>query len=264
MEQLNVYQLYDLGKAIHPLTEMTPGDQFHEYVIDLTNASVELDLLINGNVIPIEICKPIATRLLEELNKLLDRKRNPDWERVTSSYTLSSVRHYAKEFETVFAAEVQNLATYSVSKKGIYDTNDLIARADEIFPDSIRRQISEQTKRDFREAGRCLAFDLATAAGFHIARAVEGTVIDYLEVLCPQVMSSLRDNQRNLGAYIRLAKENGGDERVCSSLDQFRDLHRNPLIHPESTLTTEEATMLMGIAQSAMSFIVLDIQKRKR
>ena len=78
----------------------------------------------------------------------------------------------------MFSTEVQIIVTYFVSKKAIYDTNDLIAREDEIFADNVCQHVSEQSKHDMREAGKCLAFDLATAAGFHIARAVEGTLVD--------------------------------------------------------------------------------------
>jgi hypothetical protein len=154
------------------------------------------------------------------------------------------------------------MATYFVSKKAIYDTNDLILRADELFSEPIRQRLSDQVKHDVRETGKCLAFDLATAAGFHITRALEGVVLDYLQILCPKEIASLKDSQRNLGNYIKMASDHEGDLKVCNSLDQFRDLHRNPLIHPETVLSVDEALTLLGIAQSAIVAIVMDIQKR--
>ena len=123
--------------------------------------------------------------------------------------------------------------------------------------------MNDQSKLDIREAGKCLAFDLATASGFHIARAVEGVLVEYLKLLCPTIYADLKDSQRNLGYYIKIAKENNGEPKVCSSLDQFRDLHRNPLIHPEAVLTVDEAVTLLGIAQSTIVATILEIAKQK-
>ena len=178
-------------------------------------------------------------------------------------FELFQIIEGAKEFETVFSAEVQNMATYFVSKKGIYDTNDLISHAEDMFPSGVKECISEQAQTDIRESGKCLAFDLATASGFHVARAVEGVLLDYLTLLCPSVVANLKENQRNLGSYIKLARENKGDDKVCNSLDQFRDLHRNPLIHPEAVLTIDDAVALLGIAQSAIISLALQIAKLK-
>ena len=192
-----------------------------------------------------------------------EEREKLDWDRNVEIFDIYEVIEGAKEFETIFAAEVQNMATYFVSKKGIYDTNDLIGRADELFTSDVRKILSDQSRRDICEAGRCLAFDLATAAGFHIARAVEGTLVDYLKLLCPQEFEQLKESSRNLGAYIKMAREHGGNDKVCGALDQFRDLHRNPLIHPESVLSIDEAVTLLGIAQSAIVAIVLDTVKIK-
>ena len=117
--------------------------------------------------------------------------------------------------------------------------------------------------RDIREAGKCLAFDLGTAAGFHIARAVESVVLQYLNILCPQALENLSDGDKNLGKYVGLARKHGADEKVCASLDQFRLLHRNPLMHPDESIDVEEAMILLAIASSAIFGIMLDIMNRE-
>ncbi len=50
-----------------------------------------------------------------------------------------------------------------------------------------------------------------------------------------------------------------GSAKVLSCLQQIKDLHRNPLMHPEETLTLEEAISLFGICQSAISAMLKEI-----
>jgi hypothetical protein len=57
-------------------------------------------------------------------------------------------------------------------------------------------------------------------------------------------------------------KDAKADLKVVAALDQIRDLHRNPNIHPEEVLTLDEALALLGIAQSAILGMVRDVRKR--
>ena len=70
---------------------------------------------------------------------------------------------------------------------------------------------------------------------------------------------------KNLGRYIEaLGKEGvkkGIDPKVIAALDQFRDLYRNPIMHPDVNLTLDEAQILFALAQSAISAVILDIIK---
>ncbi len=54
----------------------------------------------------------------------------------------------------------------------------------------------------------------------------------------------------------------GADSKVTAALDQIRDLHRNPLMHPEDTLTLPEADALFGLAEAAIVAIIRDLQRR--
>ena len=69
---------------------------------------------------------------------------------------------------------------------------------------------------------------------------------------------------RNWGAYIRILRTKGADEKVIASLDQIRELHRNPVMHPEETLSSDEATTLFGIAQSAILAMVNAIPRHRQ
>ena len=265
MKYINISNFYKLGQQLQQLSELAPGKPLKDYYFTLLVAESWVDFFINDEMIPMTVCKGAAIKISDSIKRVAPRAQEEreklDMEREVSYMDLYGIIEGAKEFEIVFSAEAQNMATYFVSKKGIYDTNDLVLKADNLLTDAVKDLISDEAKTDIREAGRCLAFDLATAAGFHIARAVERVLIDYLKVLCPDKINNLNDGQRNLGGYIKLAKDNGCEARVCNSLDQFRELHRNPLMHPEAVLTIDEAIVLLGIAQSAIVSTATEISK---
>src|SRR5690606_18328994 len=99
-----------------------------------------------------------------------------------------------------------------------------------MFSDDIKKHMSERSVEDIKAAGRCLAFELYTAVGFHLMRAIEDTMRAYYKFLTGE---SKELSNRNWANYIRKIQEAGGDEKVLGVLDQIRDMHRNPISHPE-------------------------------
>jgi hypothetical protein len=57
-------------------------------------------------------------------------------------------------------------------------------RPDETFPPEVLGHIPQKTRDDWIAAGQCLAFYLLSASGFHVARAVEGTLEVYYQLFC--------------------------------------------------------------------------------
>jgi hypothetical protein len=154
----------------------------------------------------------------------------------------------------VLNTELGQLDTYFVSRTGIYSTPELIERADEQFAPNIRERFPESTRLDIRQAGRCLAFELPTAAGFHIMRATESILREYYDIYVGK-----KPKTRNWGRYIADLKRTKANPKTVAVIDQIRDLHRNPTIHPETVLSSSEALILFGIAQSAIIAMMEDM-----
>jgi hypothetical protein len=83
----------------------------------------------------------------------------------------------------------------NLPQKGIYNTADLIARAELALGDSLA-VIDDGTQKDFSQPGPCLAFDLPTAAAFHFTRAVE-SVLRKSPLVSLQGISNGRKTSRN-------------------------------------------------------------------
>jgi hypothetical protein len=170
------------------------------------------------------------------------------------------IRTGVENFETVFSAELQTMATYFVSKKLAYSTADLIENAENLFPESIRKDLPSQCIADMKQAGKCIAFETPTAAAFHILRATESVIRLYYERI---VGHAPKVKARNWGAYISVLEKKGADKKVTTFLDHLREQYRNPILHPEEMLTPEEATVLLGASISAILLMMGEIKGKK-
>ena len=171
------------------------------------------------------------------------------------------VRAALSDFERAFLKALKRESVFQVESVGIYDTGALIERADEIFPPDTLSGLVDTARADWRAAGRCLAFELGTAAGFHTIRATESAIHQYYVRVTGDVNMKRKD--RNWGAYVRnfnLHQKKNPNSRVDTKLvalvDQIRLHHRNPVMHPEETLTPHDAYALFNVCQSAILMFV--------
>lgn len=196
----------------------------------------------------LRVCKSSGQALLDAISETFPLDNDQE----IGFFHLVAIRQSLTSFKTVLEAEFQTAATYLVTERRGYDIQSLIERAQVIFPEELIRKVPSALF-DIQEAGKCIAFALGTAAGFHLMRALETVICSYWNVVMEG--TPLPDN-RNLGAYIREMEEAHCDDlptkKVLVSLKQIKDFHRNSLMHPEETLDLDQAIALMGIVQSAV------------
>jgi len=175
---------------------------------------------------------------------------NLERQEALNHYEAYQITSNATTFEHVLAAEFGLMDVYMVSKKRGYDTSDLIMNGIVLFPSDLPTKVPE-AKSDIEQGARCLAFELATASAFHFHRANESVLHRYYDGVTGNLA---RPSGRNIGDYLKvLSDKNVGDPKVISCLRDLKDLHRNPLIHPEESLESiDEAIALLGSIQSAI------------
>ena len=170
-------------------------------------------------------------------------------ETLTSFMILWSIHHDREQFKSVFFAELSVLPAFLATGKEGYDVNTLIDEGQKLFP-ALTISKCPEAESDMREAGKALAFELATSCGFHIFRVTESVFKRYWDHV------SGGDDRSNftIGYYAKeLENKNLGDKKIWETLKQLASLHRNPLIHPEVNLTVEEAIDTLGIARSVIA-----------
>jgi hypothetical protein len=265
MLRVDCYDFYKLGIQIHPLTLMADDITLNDAWISLYLARTELNSFFV--TFSLKTSRNPASALYEAIGALVpddfSQVRFSDGEgkpRVLDFSELNPIRTAAKEFETVLKAELNGWDAFFVSQKGAYSTADLINQAETMLPsEAARTLLSAESKEDIRQAGRCLAFNLGTAAAFHMVRATETFIWKYYEA----VIGTLPPVKvRNWGTYSRnLAKCGKADTRVVGWLDHIRLEYRNPVLHPQEFVTSDGALEFINACIALIMSIVRALEK---
>ena len=157
--------------------------------------------------------------------------------------------------DSALSLELGQAPIFIVTPKGIYDTDNLINDGSSVYGD-LQEHLPQETIEDTNQAARCLAFTLPTASGFHMARSIEAVARKYLLHLgCNE--QELKDS--NWGGYYKLMKNKNGDDTISHHFDRLRSLHRNPMIHPEVTLSMVEAQSFWAMCTSLVISMVAEM-----
>jgi hypothetical protein len=57
-------------------------------------------------------------------------------------------------------------------------------------------------------------------------------------------------------------RDNGAAKEATDTLQNIKDNYRNPLMHPEDTLTPKEAVSLFALCQGMIETLVANMKKR--
>lgn len=261
MRRVNTFAFYTLAKHLKPIEALPETTTYGEVVLPLVNARWQVESLLNNEVVPLRICRHAALQLINTITDIVPKelqeafKSERDRTEVISWWHLNPIREAASRFETVLAEELNVQDTYSVAQKGVYATAELIESAERMIPESLRAKMSDQAIFDLREAGKCLAFETPTASAFHLLRSVESMLLAYYELVTE---SKAPTRMRNWGVYIKNLRATGkADPKILDFLDHIRETYRNPISHPEATITTDEMLVLFGVATAAIVQIAI-------
>jgi hypothetical protein len=259
MIRIDGFYLYTVGYSIHPLSEMSANAPFEDWLLPLYVAQEAVDKLLNSSVYHPQFSRAAGLKLLGVLNNLIAA---PNRTEPVTHYEKYQVATALAEFEHVLAADLGMMNIWLVSQKRGYDTNALIQEGWSLFPDDLRRKVPEAIP-DVVAATQCIAFTLFTAAAFHLHRANESVLHRYYDLV---TNGAPRPGSRNMGDYLaELNKQNVGNPKILSALKDLKDLHRNPLIHPEESLgTIDEAIALLGGVQAAINLMLKAIPEAQQ
>lgn len=255
MQRVNEFQLYELANAVHPLVDLSNDSTYRQSWLDIYSAKTALLNLFNQRAL--EVCLNPANELYEALRAVVPDDFNDATQKLSSlsspeptlGYVAYTIRECVKKFETVLSAELSNSDTYWISPKGTHRTSFLMTSARNELPPAILKTVPQDAAAELDEAGRCLLFDVPTAAASHLFRATESVVRKYYEFVVGAVPAM---KLRNWGAYIAGLKKKDADDKITAYLEHIRTHYRNPVLHPEVLLSSDEAQVLFGVCISAI------------
>lgn len=251
MERINEYYLFKLGAALAPLMQINPNMTVAQGYRFLHPAAVAVQDFIDNQAGLLPICYPEMLALGHALGSAYP-PNDPAGAHVITEAEVLELRRTARAFDTSLAIQLDQLDTYRVMPKGTHDTRKLIGSPEMVF-DFLWKYLCSFAQQDWISASRCMAFDLPTACGFHCLRAMEATVIQYLDA------KGEPHPDRNLGAYAKLLKKIGAVQAAVDWVDHLRTNHRNPLMHPDDILDLPEALAVFSLSGSAITCLIKDM-----
>jgi hypothetical protein len=277
VERVNHYPLYELGKALHALESNTVDNKEVDgraLYYAVVRAKSAVSRLLSGTPFPLGISRTATEELKKAIEGIEDHhftekkddkkqfKMPSSGETILFWDWLWGMNDLIRKFETIFSTEMNGAATYFVPSRGIYSTAALIDFADKSFPENIFGHIPEKAKSDWRAAGRCLAFSLLSATGFHVARAVEATLEVYYQLYtgAPGTLHSWHDYLKALEAVASTGSSPAPASKTLAELRQMKDDYRNPVMHPRVTLSENDARILFDNGESLIIAMAEEIK----
>ena len=277
MKRLNLIEYFELGGALRVLEPMLDKTaKKGEILLPLIRAEENLSDFIKTES-SMQTCIESAKTLLDDIRELLSShfyertdtgmtfRADLDLEKEVTQWESHGAKKSLEAFCHVFAAECRQGETYYVEQIAIYHTPSLVREAALRFNAEVRKFIPPDALIEFNEAGKCLAFGLHTASGFHSLRAMEIVMLDYYSVVSGKYRAF-----KSWGECIKALKEltvRGEIDKnpfptpkVVAMLDRVRDLDRNPLMHPQDILTAVTAENLFSVSAATITELALDIK----
>jgi hypothetical protein len=230
MLRMNPYGFYNLAARLQFIAGLTAESRYGDVFLPLIGARLELHGLLGNTFVPVRTCRAVAIALIAAITRIIPVDVNnaisQNKDATLDPADLFMVQDAFRRFETVLKEELSLVNTYSVSQKGAYSTEILIANARGMFPSPVASRLPPQAANDFDQAGRCLAFETSTAAAFHVFRAIEAVMTEYYEYVTGKKKPT---KMRNWAVYIdQMGKSGKADAKILDLLNHIRDKYGSP------------------------------------
>lgn len=275
MERINQFDFFNLGQKLKALRAFSGTVAAEPAFIPVWEAFHTVDQLRQGAPIQLGVSRACAAALAAKLDDVLtnhfrevDEDGDNGWKFPTAEtpaipfWRWTQVTKALDEFEMIFREEMREAATYRVPQRGIFDTPRLVDAADETFPVETLSVMTGKARDEWRSAGRCLAFNLLSASGFHVTRAVESTMEHYYNLFSGKsgTLRSWNDYLKALEALDDTAPHGKPSAKTLAELRQMKDDYRNPIAHPRVVLSEPDARMLFANGESLIIAMAQEIR----
>ncbi|MGH7026338.1 hypothetical protein [Brevundimonas sp.] len=206
---------------------------------------------------------PVSRRAARDLEKYCNEnlvEENEDVSSLIGQERADEIKKLASRLRPTINAESLGLFAYLTTEKR-FSTENLMTDPWKLFAEGIKGRIDDVPVRDIEDAAKCIVFERATAAAFHLLRATEAVLKQFY---CHHI----RRNRGQLmwGPMISglRAKRNPPDSALLDHLDSIRRNFRNPTQHPEKIYDMVEAQDLFGVCIDVLNRMSSDLPDRSQ
>jgi hypothetical protein len=160
----------------------------------------------------------------------------------------------ANRLRETIEAESLDFQAYVVTDKR-YPVKSLLDDPQNLMTPGVYNSISTMAQVDFVQACRAIAFELPTAAAFHLLRGTEEVLRKYYcEIVKQKRVSPLLWGPMVAG--LRKRKTNAPPAELLNNLDNLRVGFRNPTQHPDKIYDIHEAQDLLSLCIDVINRMV--------
>lgn len=264
-------ELYELGRAVGPFETLLsnfPGITPYRMMWAAGFLQATLGHVVKDEILPFKQTKKAAAQLKDLIDTIFrERANSPSFDQPFTPIETQQLTDAASELTLAMRYEVDTMPVFFVPEQRAYSTEALLNKAEEVLGQSQIELLADRTIFDIREAGRCIAFGVPTAAGFHSVRAVEAVARGYHEILTGvrpgaetplgPLINGLRTKRDALLASKAIDKE----DRLNLAIDflgRINNVYRKPITHPEMILESSQGITVFDAAKCAIDLILED------
>lgn len=195
---------------------------------------------------------PVTQRASDDLREFWDKLRKTESNHKLTSDEASTLSEIMTYLRNTLSAEAEGNVAFIVTDKRI-DVNKLLSDVPALMAPTIFALLPDIAQYDFIEAGKCIAFELPTAAAFHLMRGTEAVLRHFY---CSLI---IRNRVRPLWApmveHLR-SRRKPPPEPLLDNLDNIRRSFRNPTQHPDKVYDIQEVQDLFGLCIDVVNRMV--------
>jgi hypothetical protein len=192
---------------------------------------------------------------LIELSASSDSEALKSTRRMTA-FEATRLRQSALDVSTTLQAESEGQIIFVTTPKR-FDMSRLLGEVGALMAPGVYDALPDIARHDFAEAGKCIAYELPTAAGFHLLRGTEDVLRWYY---CSTVKRGRIDPLMWFSMTAHLSKRRAPPPAVLlANLDNLRKSFRNPTQHPEMIYDIEEVQDLFALSIEVVSRMVRQV-----
>ena len=195
---------------------------------------------------------PVTQRAAYDLHDFRDELAKSDSDHKLTREEASRLSKIMTDVRNTLFAEAQGNVAFIVTDKRI-DVNKLLSDVPALMAPGVFDSLPDIARYDLIEAGKCIAFELPTAAAFHLLRGTEGVLRQFycsvvrkkrVELLWGPMVESLRRRSKPPPAPL------------LDNLDNIRLSFRNPTQHPDKIYDIQEVQDLFSLCVDVVNRMV--------
>jgi len=245
MKKKDIWSYITVGSCLRFLQDARKGWPIHKEFSVLWNVDKFLIYLEDLDL-------AVTERASGKLRTFSETLREMEEESVLTQALATELSGIITEVRPTFSAEARGIYSFIITDKRFH-VDRLLGGVEKLFAPDVFEILPDICKYDFMEAGKCIAFNRATAAAFHLMRGVESLLNNYYKKYIRPAKKGLTWGQMTHA----LNNKNRGkkpNETTMNQLNHLRVAFRNPTQHPEKRYDIEESQDLL--------FLCIDIINR--